>query len=212
MSTIDLTMMYAVHEAFQRDLERLTQFAGTTGYGDGDRETALACWRRFSGFLHVHHTAEDTHLWPVLRKKLAGDEAGLQVMERMEQEHAGLAAQLDAVDAALLAGAIPDPLEEHARQLQDVLTEHCRHEEEMALPLVSRLCTAAEWKAFGDEQRRQVGLRGAATFIPWLLDGASDQTRHKVLGLFPPPLRMVYRAVWRPRYMRGPRWQALTAA
>ncbi|MEO3826219.1 hemerythrin domain-containing protein [Actinomadura sp. B10D3] len=75
---VDVTFMYAVHDAFQRDL---------------------------------HHTAEDTHLWPVLRAK-AADPA---VLHQMEAEH--------------------------------------------------------------------------------------DR-------LVPPPLRFLYRAVWRPRYLRTPRWQA----
>ena len=90
----------------------------------------------------------------------------------------------------------------------EALTAHCEHEEELALPLVGALVTEREWHEFGNEQRRRLGAAGAASFFPWLLDGAEEDTRRKVLGVVPPPVRLLYRAVWRPRYRRAPRWQA----
>jgi Hemerythrin HHE cation binding domain len=177
---IDTSMMYAVHDAFRRDLDRLTAAEHPVR------------WERFTTFLHIHHTAEDTHLWPVLRRKLADRPADLAVLDQMDDEHTGLTALLDTVNKS------PHQIE----RLADALAAHCAHEEELALPLVVDLLTAEEWTAFGNEQRRQLGLRGAATFFPWLLDGATDDVRRTVLGYLPPPVRLLYRAVWRPRYFR----------
>src|SRR3954464_3103386 len=65
----DTTMMYAVHDAFQRDLDGLTSLAERGVAGD---PAVRVGWERFTTYLHIHHTAEDTHLWPVLRAKVAG--------------------------------------------------------------------------------------------------------------------------------------------
>ncbi|QXJ24533.1 hemerythrin domain-containing protein [Actinomadura graeca] len=204
MSGIDVTFMYAVHDAFQRDLDRLAAMARD---GDASSPAVKAGWVRFERFLHIHHTAEDTHLWPVLRAK-AADPA---VLDRMEDEHAGLEPLLDAVGAAVEAGSA-DRLALGADRLADGLGAHCEHEEQFALPLVQDLLTGDEWAAFGAEQRRLLGLKGAAAFFPWLLDGAEPAMRRKVLGVVPPPVRVLHRCVWNPRYRRAPRWRAPVGA
>ena len=56
--------------------------------------------------------------------------------------------------------------------------------------------------------RRELGMRGLASFVPWLLDGAPDATSRAVMRLLPPPFRMLYRARWLPRYRRRERWAA----
>jgi iron-sulfur cluster repair protein YtfE (RIC family) len=202
---IDVSFMYAVHDAFQRDLDRLIAMAEAD---DVPGPALRAGWERFSTFLHVHHTAEDTHLWPVLRERVA-DTA---VLEQMEDEHNALDGLLDGVEAAITSSSRAEVLAARAAELAQSLTAHCEHEEELALPLVQKLLTKKEWDAFGAEQRSKLGMSGAATFFPWLLDGAEDEMRRKVLGVVPPPVRLLYRAVWRPRYERAPRWQMPASA
>ncbi|WP_019629298.1 hemerythrin domain-containing protein [Actinomadura atramentaria] len=189
---IDTSMMYAVHDAFQRDADRLAALARR------EPRSARAVWPRLTRFLHIHHTAEDTHLWPILRDRVAGG-PGATVLDRMEAEHAGLTVLLGAAAGALAAAEPPPDLAEHADRLAAALTDHCDHEEEQALPLVQEHLTPGEWRAFGDEQRRRLGA-GIATFLPWVLDGADAPTRRAVLGTLPPPARVLYRAVLRPSY------------
>jgi hypothetical protein len=50
------------------------------------------------------------------------------------------------------------------------------------LPLIDRSLTAAEWQAFGNDQRRRVGIRGAAQFLPWVLDEATPEQARRSLG------------------------------
>src|SRR5882757_2258067 len=197
--TIDTTMMYVVHNAFLRDLDALTSAT------DNDDPSVRATWDRFKTFLHIHHTAEDTHLWPVLRGKFADQPSGRAVLAEMEREHVGLTALLAAADSALSASG---PWITDVQRLNDALTAHCEHEEERALPLIADLLTPAEWTEFGLEQRRQLGRGGGASFLPWLLDGANAETQRMVLGQLPPPARLLYRVAWRPRYLRGPRLQS----
>jgi hypothetical protein len=39
-----------------------------------------------------------------------------------------------------------------------------------------------------------------------MLDGAPASTAKQVLGMLPPPARLLYRVAWRPGYARTPRW------
>ena len=96
----------------------------------------------------------------------------------------------------------PDSLES-IEQLSAGLATHMRHEESAALPLVEAHLDTAGWAAFTRHIRRTQGLRGGAVFFPWLLDDAPTTTRDPVLNLLPPPVRLLYRRVWAPRYQRA---------
>jgi hypothetical protein len=39
----------------------------------------------------------------------------------------------------------------------------------------------------------------------WMLDGAAGAAA-ATLRTLPPPLRLLYRAVWKPRFNKTPRW------
>ncbi len=113
----DLTIMLAAHDAFRRDLTRLVRAAAAADLSDPARRRSVAAgWELFKHELHLHHTAEDEVIWPVLRPRLAHSEHALSV----------------------LAGGHGD---------------------------------------------------AAAT-----------------LRTLPPPLRLLYRAVWKPRFAKTPRW------
>lgn len=201
---IDLTMMYAVHDAFRRDLALLLSSADSTD--PADRAAFAAGWARFRDYLVIHHVAEDDSLWPPMRRRLADQPAGTALLDTMEVEHGLIDPLIAEIDDAVASGGfgrLRDPVEKLSRSLLD----HLDHEEAEALPLLQRVLTPAEWKAFGDTQRRRVGISGAATFIPWLLDGAPETTQRKVLGLMPPPVRLLYRLVWRRRYERASAWR-----
>jgi hypothetical protein len=200
---VDFTVMYAAHDAFYRDLIRLTEAARSGRTGD---PAVRAGWTTFKNQLHLHHTAEDIALWPALRQKVT-DPAQIAVLDAMEAEHARIDPMLAQVDAAL-AGASDSraALSGSVAALADTLTGHMGHEEDEALPLVAAHLGAAGWAAFGKQAGRSQGLRGAAEFFAWMLDGAPAETTRRLLGLLPPPVRLLYRAVWRPAYARRPRW------
>jgi len=40
----------------------------------------------------------------------------------------------------------------------------------------------------------------------WILDGGGREDAAASLGALPPPLRLLYRAVWKPRFDKTPRW------
>ena len=163
---IDFTMMYVTHDAFRRDLGRFTAAsAAGTAHFPGVR----AGWENFKAQLLLHHSVEDTDLWPRVRRAAAGRPSGLALLDEMEAEHAQIDPLLAAVDDAL-AGSASD-LAAHAAGLASALEWHLKHEEDAALPLIQSVCTPADWRAFAGEMRRRQGVKGAAMYVPWILDG-----------------------------------------
>ncbi|MFE5584791.1 hemerythrin domain-containing protein [Kitasatospora sp. NPDC056531] len=200
---VDLTMMYAAHQAFRRDLARLTSAA--KGGTDSDRQAFATGWSLVKSYLTIHHKAEDDALWPAIRRHLPGREQDLATLDALEAEHTELDPLMHAIDTEL-AGDDAQRLAGLADQLSTALIDHLDHEEAQALPLVVDLLTKQEWSAFGADQRRQLGPEGASTFIPWLLDGASEQTRAAVLATLPPPARGAYQQTWRAAYEQQSPW------
>jgi hemerythrin HHE cation binding domain-containing protein len=198
--SVDFTMMYVAHDAFNRDVTRLGEAAAG---GRGFEPAAVATWRMFSRQLHTHHTAEDTALWPKLHEVVSGAEAG--VLTAMQAEHAAIDPRLERVEAAINDRNAPGLLAE-LRSLSAELSEHMRHEEEAALPLLERRLGAAGWESFTTEIRRRVGgVQGGAQYLPWVLDDAAPTARNSVLKALPPPARLLFRTVWEPRYRKSPR-------
>jgi hypothetical protein len=194
---VDFAMMYAAHDAFTRSIERL---AAATEGGQSKTPRALGQWNVLKTQLHIHHTAEDTLLWPKLRAAVTNaDESA--VLDAMEREHAMLDPMLDGIDAAV---AVDDVLQlaEFWPAIRDALGRHMQHEEDAALPLVAHYLGAAGWAAFGQHIRKTQGLSGAAVYVPWLLDGAPEPTAAAVLAMLPAPARLLYRLVWLPKYRR----------
>lgn len=201
-SQLDFTMMYAVHDAFRRDLALLVTAADDR---TGNLRAFREGWTAFKYYLNIHHTAEDGVLWPPLRGRIGADPEQSALLDAMEAEHAVLDPMMDAIDAQLASGDT-SRLREETEELCKALMAHLDHEEVEGLPLVRSALTTQEWEAFGEEQRRRVGTKGAASFFPWLLDGAPASTEQKVLGLVPPPIRFLYRKQWRPRYQKRSPW------
>jgi hypothetical protein len=205
----DLTIMLAAHRAFRRDLARLARAAAqvTAGPGSGPdkRRSVAAGWELFKHELHLHHTAEDEIIWPALRPRLARSEHALSVLDAMEEEHSRIDPLLAAVDAAF---ARPDGagLGDATDALASTLTGHLAHEERDGLPLIGVALTAAEWRRAGFRIARRNGLASGGEMFAWILDSTDREDAAATLASLPPPLRLVYRTLWKPRFQRTPRW------
>ena len=191
----DWVIMQAVHAAFRRDLDAMI---GAANRGRAPRGR----WTVFRDQLTYHHTAEDEALWPAVRAKLTGDPGGVALLAAMEDEHSLIDPLLAAVDAALALDAAGPQVSELLTRLKATLASHLAHEESAALPLVSALLTQAELTAVNRRFRKLGGLRQASVMFPWALSATAPQTRDQVLRLLPPPARLLYALVWRPRYAR----------
>ena len=208
----DLTIMLAAHEALRRDLVGLaragagTARPGSAGTGPAQRQALQRGWEVLQRQLHIHHTAEDELVWPALRDRLPASDAARSVLDAMEAEHQQIDPLLAAVNRAMSQpGGDDGTLADTVDVLTMALHGHLAHEERDALPLIGTALTAAEWRAVG--RRIAVrNLRRAPEMFAWMLDGAAPEQSQAAVGQLPPPARVLYRAVWRPRFARHPRW------
>ena len=202
----DLTIMLGAHAAFRRDLVRLAHVTASSSRSDPARRAAVqAGWTTFKEQLHLHHTAEDTIVWPALRQRLAHSEHAQSVLDAMEAEHAKIGPLLAAVDDAF-AEPDGDRLGDAADALTTELTGHLSHEERDGLPLIGVALTAAEWRGVGLKIARRSGLSEAGEMFAWIADSAEPDQAAAAIGTLPPPVRLIYRTIWKPRYQRTPRW------
>ncbi|AYF75180.1 hemerythrin domain-containing protein [Nocardia yunnanensis] len=199
--SIDFTLMYLTHDAFRRDLDRLT---AAVAAGRAASPGVRAGWANFTRQLHVHHTVEDSALWPPVLARLADRPADVTLMADMEAEHAALDPALHAVDEALRT-ASPD-LAIHVHALTGLLTDHMLHEETKALPLIDEVLTPEDWSAFRTAMARTQGPSGAAVYVPWVLDAATPERRRQFLAAMPAPIRPINALLWERRYHRRRLW------
>ena len=194
----DTTMMRIVHDALRRDLERATVALGRPGLPAARRRAIGAHLGWMMRFLHAHHASEDSGLYPVVRDRAAGAGEVLDVLDRMTRAHEDVATAIARVEAAV-AALVDAPSDSTTRQttstldaLGVVLLPHLQEEEDEAMPITSRLITAAEWQAiekthnFDPKSMSELGFEGH-----WLIDSASDADRATVIGLIPPIPRFV---------------------
>ena len=128
---VDFTLMHVFHEAFRRDLSLLSKAIDAHRTGD---PAVRAGWDTFKKQLHVHHSAEDSSLWPALRTKLDGAD-DVAVIDQLEAEHAQLDPLVGQVqdcfdDLKTVGGA------ERVEELSAQLISHMDYEERHALPLI----------------------------------------------------------------------------
>jgi hypothetical protein len=188
---LDMTMMYAFHDALRRDLQHI-----------GKMEARSDGWDLFETLLHMHHSVEDDALWPVVRDAVGERRDDLTLLDEMEAEHAALGPLLEAVDTALAGGeSAPEARVELANKLQ----EHLTHEEGAALPLIDATLTEEQWMSFGQTAAERVAPN-MPQYLPWLLEGADDDTTARVLSVVPEPVRETYRVEWQPSYASRDWW------
>ena len=94
--------MLAAHRAFRRDVTTLAHAASRDTLRDPVRRVTVGTgWEVFRRQLLLHHQAEDTGVWPVLRTRLAGSATALSVLDEMVAEHSLIDPLLATVDQAL---------------------------------------------------------------------------------------------------------------
>jgi hemerythrin HHE cation binding domain-containing protein len=197
---LDMSMMFAIHDALRRDLAQVGRIAARRDGNPGKLLHAALGWEMFKKFLLVHHQSEDDALWPPLRARAAEAPHRMALVDALEEEHAAIDPLLTAIDAA---AADPDygyqRFGDIVDELAAKLTAHLSHEETDGLALIDASLTPQQWQNFAQVQTER--LRGdAPVYMPWLLNGASPQTLEAILGKFPPPLLAAYRERWGPRY------------
>lgn len=200
---LDMTMMYAMHGAFRRDLDRLSVMTETR---DPDRPYVTQGWETLKMALHGHHHAEDEDLWPLARRNIPNRSDDLAVLDAMEDEHATIGPMIQRIDAQLYRNDPDDhELADAVASFRDGLCTHLAHEESDALPVLNRAISEQEWAAFGQAQGKRYSLKEAATLLPWITEEDSPASR-RVQSEMPLPMRLLNQWVLSPRYRSSTRW------
>jgi hemerythrin len=197
---LDMTIMYAVHDALRRELERIARISARM---DDDPQRVLRTsvgWEMFKTFLLIHHTAEDETMWPVMESLLTDRPDDLALLAAMESEHAAIDPMLNAIDAAL---ADRDYGAQRLGDLVDALVTglngHLKHEENEALALMDATLTEQQFQRLGERQAELIGA-DASRYLPWLLDDIEPVKTAAVLSRIPEPFRVAYRDKWAAAY------------
>lgn len=192
---VDVTMMYLIHDALRRDLDRMEDgLHGLASMAAGPRRRALIAalrrtWSDFDHYLDEHHRTEEEQLWPMVRKAcpLVGE-----LLDDLEGEHAGLEPLITESRTSIEHALTSYPTFEDATRAADIVgalrgevRAHLKHEEEAVVPYIEEHL-GAEWAAFEERQRRESGRPGLIRFLPWVLDDADpirvDSVRDHVPG------------------------------
>jgi iron-sulfur cluster repair protein YtfE (RIC family) len=202
------TIVYLIHDAFRRDMRRLSGAVRAPGVGK-DRATELRShWEFVKDQLHHHHQVEDDSLWPIVRPKLAGDAEQLAVLRAMEDQHHAQLPHNAAIDSSFAdyverpSNATGVALADQIDLLDVDLGAHLEDEETRCFPVIDQAMSDEEFQSFGKATAKAVGMRGSARFFPWIFDGAQPVERRAVLSMPPPPVRILCQYVWEPRYQR----------
>jgi iron-sulfur cluster repair protein YtfE (RIC family) len=209
---IDLGVMIAAHNAFRRDLVKLTEAASRRKLRDPVRRLAISNgWETFKRQLLQHHRAEDACVWPPLQARLSASGSAMSVLDAMESEHALIDPLLAAVDQAFADDRLADRyLGDVIGELAGALTGHLAHEERDTLPLIGQALTTGEWSDVLAAIRARGSVTDAIEMIPWLLDSMSPEAAGLLLASFPPAAAQRYQAEWKPKYDAVPRWLTAT--
>jgi iron-sulfur cluster repair protein YtfE (RIC family) len=202
------TIVYMIHEAFRRDLKRLSSALRAPDVDHHRAGQLSAHWAFIEEQLHHHHEVEDASLWPLVRPKLSGQSDQLTVLDEMESQHKELLPQCAAVGSGFTA-LVQQPSALAGNELAGNLDElgielgsHLEDEEVRCFPVIDEALTPEEFESFGKATAKAVGMRGSAKFFPWIFDTANPAERKAVLSMPPPPVRVLCQYVWEPRYTR----------
>jgi hypothetical protein len=205
---LDMSMMFAMHDALRRELVQLGRISDQRDDNPGKLLQAALGWELFKKFLLVHHQSEDDTLWPALRAHVAEQPDRVALADALEAEHAAIEPLLTAIDAA---AADPDygyqRFGDIIDELVTKLTGHLAHEESDGLALIDASLTPQEWQHFAQVHTERIRA-DAPMYMPWLLNEASPQVIDAVLSKFPPPLLTAFRDQWGPDYAALNVWNA----
>ncbi len=208
----DVTMMYLIHDAIRRDLDRLEDgLHRLASLHAGPARRALIAaldrsWADFDHYLHHHHAAEDARLWPLLRKvcPMTGE-----LLEDMEAEHAAIDPLVRECRSGLARSLTSYPTFEDASRAADavgglrtVLRDHLEHEEFEALPYIVDHF-GDHWTQFEERQRKDAGRSGLTRFLPWVLDDADPSRAEWVRDHLPAPVYLLVSGVFLRRRRRA---------
>lgn len=194
----DTREMFLIHAGLEREFALLPGLVRGVAAGDTERSRIVADHIELLGeFLHHHHSAEDTHLWPKLLDR--GREEVAPMVQVMESQHQSLHRLLGEVATATTAwrdNASSEQAQTLAGTLDRLLPqldEHLRTEEERVLPLIEKFITAAEWAMMAADAPGGMSQEQLIVTFGMVMYEADPELVEAALSLLPEEARSVVR-------------------
>ncbi|MGW6378434.1 hemerythrin domain-containing protein [Rhodococcus sp. NPDC055112] len=213
----DTRSMGIVHSALRRDLERTRLVLESQSCLDTKHRRALAkhiVWMMH--VLHMHHTAEDVGLWPLIRVR---NPAASPLLDQMDADHKRIAPAVIALEQAARAyrddGSTHEQLLGALSGLDEVLLPHLRREELEMMPVVGATITTAEYLAVENEYFvKPKGFAELGAEGHWIIDGVTPEDREVILHVIPaiPRFVLVHAFGWSYRRKAALLWNGGPAA
>jgi len=189
--SIDTTDMHAIHKVFRQACANAPVALGHAE-GEAQLEAVGSFYETVLAFLHRHHEAEDTLLFPLLSKRCPAE---LGLLSRMEAQHEGVNAAL-ALAETLLGRWRANPGRHERTELVSAmkvlgteLDAHIDEEEAHILPLAADHVALEEWQAMPRQ-----AMAGFNSDRKWLIQGlvreqmTAEHLAHMTKALPPPAL------------------------
>jgi hemerythrin-like domain-containing protein/uncharacterized protein YndB with AHSA1/START domain len=207
----DTRSMGIVHNALRRDLTRAHEVLCTVPYPHPSQRQALAAHVSWMvAFLHRHHEAEESGLYPLVRR----DPVAGALLEAMEAEHAALLPAMAGLERAAsdyaADGAARPGLVAALEVLSPVLYAHLQREEDELMPVTARAVSRSEWDTFEQGMVAKLSMKEKAETGLWILEGASPEDTAHMVAVLPPVPRWIVLNVLSRGYRRRAfaRWWA----
>jgi hypothetical protein len=190
----DIQDMRIVHSALRRDLERVRMVASDPALLTEPRRRAIGAhlgWLMHT--LHRHHSGEDEHVWPEIRRR---DPSAAALLDQMDADHRSIAQPMEDIENVAEpfgAGTVPaSGMLKTLARLQDVLLPHLAREEQEMMPVVAKVLSYDEWSELGHRAFvRGKPLPHLAMEGHWVLDNANPEDRARIVTVLPAVPRFV---------------------
>jgi hemerythrin-like domain-containing protein len=196
--------MGLIHRLIRRGFDQARECVLTPG-----ASTRAAAITEYVDFhldgLHAHHSSEDELIWPVLHERASLSDS---LIARMEEQHAGVHAAVEAARFELTAWAAA-PTAARAGSLAaalgtitDRLAEHLAEEERDVVPLIAAHISQQEWDHLGKVAFSKFTLKQRFTAMGEMLEAARPAEAARMSAGLPAPVRVIWRLFGRRRYQR----------
>lgn len=197
--------MRIVHSALRRDLERTRIVLSEPTLLTDRRRRAIGdhlVWLMHT--LHRHHSGEDHHLWPEIRRR---EPSAGSLLDQMDADHRRIAEPIQEVEqvaAAFAAGTSrASRMLASLAGLAEALLPHLAREERDMMPVVDRVLSHAEWRKLSHRAFvKGKSFRDLALEGHWVIDHATPADRQRIVTVVPALPRFILLRFLGGRYAR----------
>jgi hemerythrin-like domain-containing protein len=192
----DVNEMRVIHRVYRRELGALPELVRRVP--DGDTERAVVVGQHaelvLTG-LHIHHSGEDEHLWPLLLERA---QPSTELVRSMQAQHERVHGCVDRCQELLAPWRVSadrsagEQLAVAVEQLNAALVE----------PLAEEHVSVAEWAKLGEHGRDSMSRSQLPIMFGAILEEADPHERATMLALVPGPVRLFLRTLGARQYHR----------